>query len=95
MNDFDVIDTNVDGLISYREFQRWHKAVLRADPRASASKKGIFNNSFLGPSLLGLFGSHDLDLDGQLAVPEFVPLVFELSQKPEKEAEKVFRVGRI
>jgi hypothetical protein len=38
VNDFDVIDANVDGLISYGEFQRWHHAVLGAEPKASASE---------------------------------------------------------
>uniref|UniRef100_A0A914N3P5 EF-hand domain-containing protein n=1 Tax=Meloidogyne incognita TaxID=6306 RepID=A0A914N3P5_MELIC len=75
ISDFDVIDKNADGLVSYGEFQSWHRIALGAEPKQSA----VF------------FGTHDLDKDGKLSVAEFVPLAFELSRKPVKEAEKVFQ----
>ncbi|KAL7077467.1 hypothetical protein ACQ4LE_003172 [Meloidogyne hapla] len=75
ISDFDVIDKNADGLVSYGEFQSWHRIALGAEPKQSA----VF------------FGTHDLDRDGKLSVAEFVPLAFELSRKPLKEAEKVFQ----
>uniref|UniRef100_A0A1I8AYT3 Calcium-binding protein n=1 Tax=Meloidogyne hapla TaxID=6305 RepID=A0A1I8AYT3_MELHA len=57
ISDFDVIDKNADGLVSYGEFQSWHRIALGAEPKQSA----------------------------------VVPLAFELSRKPLKEAEKVFQ----
>ncbi|CAK5007057.1 unnamed protein product [Meloidogyne enterolobii] len=75
ISDFDVIDKNADGLVSYGEFQSWHRIALGAEPKQSA----VF------------FGTHDLDKDGRLSVAEFVPLAFELSRKPVKEAGKVFQ----
>uniref|UniRef100_A0A914GZB2 EF-hand domain-containing protein n=1 Tax=Globodera rostochiensis TaxID=31243 RepID=A0A914GZB2_GLORO len=75
VSDFDVIDKDADSLISYAEFQRWHKLAMSAEPRESAV----------------LFGTHDKDADGNLNVAEFVPLAFELSRKPDSQADKVFK----
>ncbi|KAL3094751.1 hypothetical protein niasHS_006046 [Heterodera schachtii] len=76
VSDFDVIDKDADSLISYLEFQRWHKAVMGAEPRESSI----------------LFGKNDKDADGMLTVAEFVPLAFELSRKPpERQTDKIFK----
>uniref|UniRef100_A0AC35GVU6 EF-hand domain-containing protein n=1 Tax=Panagrolaimus sp. PS1159 TaxID=55785 RepID=A0AC35GVU6_9BILA len=38
-----------------------------------------------------LFKSYDINVDGNLSVPEFVPLVYALSRSPSSEAEKFFQ----
>uniref|UniRef100_A0AC34F6B0 EF-hand domain-containing protein n=1 Tax=Panagrolaimus sp. ES5 TaxID=591445 RepID=A0AC34F6B0_9BILA len=38
-----------------------------------------------------LFKSYDINVDGNLSVPEFVPLVYALSRSPTSEAEKFFQ----
>ncbi|KAF7637384.1 hypothetical protein Mgra_00003129 [Meloidogyne graminicola] len=47
ISDFDIIDKNSDGLVSYNEFQIWHRINLGAEPKQSAA----------------FFGIHDLDKD--------------------------------
>jgi Ca2+-binding EF-hand superfamily protein len=39
-----------------------------------------------------IFSSYDLDGNGVLTVPEFVPVAFAVSRKADDEANKVFKV---
>uniref|UniRef100_A0A915EIU7 EF-hand domain-containing protein n=1 Tax=Ditylenchus dipsaci TaxID=166011 RepID=A0A915EIU7_9BILA len=80
VSDFDVIDANNDGLISFAEFEKWHRIFHSSnDPSEARLKTG------------SLFNTHDLNRDGQLTVAEFVPLAFAMARKPGSEEEKLFK----
>ncbi|KAI1722694.1 EF hand domain-containing protein [Ditylenchus destructor] len=80
VSDFDVIDTNADGLISSAEFGKWYAAFAGLNDAKDSVRKSST-----------LFNSHDLDGNGQLSVQEFVPLAFAMSRNPVNEEEKLFK----
>uniref|UniRef100_A0A1I7XL74 EF-hand domain-containing protein n=1 Tax=Heterorhabditis bacteriophora TaxID=37862 RepID=A0A1I7XL74_HETBA len=74
---FDSVDKDKNGLIDFYEFEKWYKTEL-----------GVMDDIKIRSTYSKFDTSHDQSLD----VSEFVPLAFELSQKPIDTSEQIFRV---